>query len=160
MRTPGAWSIKTRTLGSILKKTRTPGEQVEIEDAESGSAIVEFVIFAIPIFLPLIIYLNSLGFLSSSELHLQNLARQSLRAFVTTEESESTFSDGLTRAEFVINEAQFEHSISISVNCWPQDCFTPGALAQLTLYQEIQTGDQNRRVIATVREYVDLWRNG
>ncbi len=149
-----------RTAGSLLTKIRTPHRREEIEDSERGSAIVEFVIFAIPLFLPLIIYLNTLGFLSSSELQLQNLARQALRAFVTTQESESTLSDGLARAEYVVNEGHLESSISLTVKCWPKDCFTPGALAQLTLYQEIQTGDQRRRVIATVRQYVDLWRNG
>ena len=49
---------------------------------ERGSASVEFVLLALPLFIPIFIFLNQFSQLSSQEMALQTLARESVRAFI------------------------------------------------------------------------------
>ena len=51
---------------------------------EEGSATVEFVLLAIPLFLPILIFINHFATLSNSELVARTLVRESLRAYVTS----------------------------------------------------------------------------
>lgn len=57
-------------------------------ESESGSASVEFVLLAIPLFLPILIFLNHFATLSNSELIARTLVRESLRAYVTSPNNE------------------------------------------------------------------------
>ena len=52
---------------------------------EEGSAVVEFVALAIPLFIPLFIYLNQYSVHSDKEANLRTLGREMARAFVTRE---------------------------------------------------------------------------
>ena len=52
-------------------------------ESEEGSAIVEFVVLGLPLFLPLFIFLTSLTQISSDQRIVQSLARQVARGFVT-----------------------------------------------------------------------------
>ena len=52
--------------------------------SEEGSASVEFVLLAIPLFLPILLFLNHFATLSNSELVARTLVRESLRAYVTS----------------------------------------------------------------------------
>ena len=47
---------------------------------EGGSAIVEFVALAIPLFIPVFIYLNSFASVSGNEAVIRVLAREGVRA--------------------------------------------------------------------------------
>ncbi|MSY37789.1 MAG: hypothetical protein F2639_06120, partial [Actinobacteria bacterium] len=47
---------------------------------ESGSAIVEFVVLAIPLFIPIFIYLSNFASVSGNEAIVRTLAREGLRA--------------------------------------------------------------------------------
>ena len=51
---------------------------------ESGSATIEFALLAIPLFLPISLFLNHFATLSNSELVARTLVRESLRAYVTS----------------------------------------------------------------------------
>lgn len=52
---------------------------------ERGSASVELVVFAIPLFVPLILLASHLTVVSASKVEMAHLARTSLRAFATAE---------------------------------------------------------------------------
>jgi len=52
--------------------------------AENGSAIVEFLLLAIPLFVPLSLFLASINSASSLNIQAKNLARQAVRAYVTS----------------------------------------------------------------------------
>lgn len=52
---------------------------------ERGSASVELVVFAIPLFVPLILLASHLTVVSASKVEIAHLARTSLRAFATAE---------------------------------------------------------------------------
>mgnify|MGYP000939196656 FL=1 len=52
---------------------------------EDGGAIVEFVALAIPLFLPVFLYLNSFSSISANEVIARSMAREVLRVYVISE---------------------------------------------------------------------------
>ena len=52
---------------------------------EDGGAIVEFVALAIPLFIPIFIYLNSFSSISANEVIARSMAREVLRVYVISE---------------------------------------------------------------------------
>ena len=52
--------------------------------SEEGSAVVEFVLLALPLFIPITMYLSAVQSNSNINRDLHNLARQSARAFITS----------------------------------------------------------------------------
>ncbi len=57
---------------------------------EEGSAIIEFVIYALPLFIPLIIYLTAVNQSAQIQYEARNFARQLARAYVTSPSAEFT----------------------------------------------------------------------
>jgi Flp pilus assembly protein TadG len=58
---------------------------------ERGSASVEFVALAIPLFIPLFIFMNSFASLSDGQDSLRTLAREAARGFVTSSNDEIAY---------------------------------------------------------------------
>jgi Flp pilus assembly protein TadG len=58
---------------------------------QRGSASIEFVILAIPLFIPLFLYMNTFSSVSDDHERLRTLARESVRAFVTSANDEIAF---------------------------------------------------------------------
>ena len=58
---------------------------------EQGSASIEFVLLAIPLFIPLFLFMNSFSAVSDQQEGLRTLARESARAFVTSSEDRTAF---------------------------------------------------------------------
>ena len=69
--------------GDFVRSIKTFGK------SEEGSAIVEFVVLGLPLFLPLFIFLTSLSQISSDQRIVQSLARQVARGFVTAPDEET-----------------------------------------------------------------------
>ena len=61
--------------------------------SEEGSAITEFLILTLPLFLPLIIFLSDFSILTNREVNYQTIARQAIRAFVSSEDVSQGTSD-------------------------------------------------------------------
>ena len=57
-------------------------------DDENGSAIVEFIMLAIPLFIPLAFYLTSISQISTLEYDARNYVRQVARVYVTSPSQE------------------------------------------------------------------------
>lgn len=127
---------------------------------EDGSASVEFVLLAIPLFIPILIFLAQFENLSSSELIARSLVRESLRAFITSDNPWSASNraeqvlaagakaQGLTREEF--------DSIDLDFQCSEIPCLSPGGRVQATL--KLKIGNQNREVVARAEEYISPWQ--
>ena len=122
---------------------------------DEGSAILEFVAIAIPLFIPLILYFGVLNERVQENLSLQNLARQVARAYVTAP-NEMLAGD---RAEAVLSafrgsdqSGKTQRQISISVDCSKQPCLTPDARVKVTLRLE-PSGPA-----ASDTQVVDAWR--
>ena len=127
---------------------------------ESGSASIEFVLLAIPLFLPILIFLNQFSHLSSSELIGRNLVRESLRAYVTSNNPESARGRALqtlyTGAGAEGLSSSDVDSLQLSFICSKDPCLSPEGRVQATLRMRI--GDQNREVISQAVEYISPWQ--
>jgi Flp pilus assembly protein TadG len=56
-----------------------------IGNTDSGSATVEFVLLALPLFLPIFIYVTQFAEISNKELSARTLVREVVRAYVASE---------------------------------------------------------------------------
>lgn len=127
---------------------------------ESGSASVEFVALAIPLFVPILIFINNFSELSSSEILARNLVRESLRAYVTSDNP--LFAD--FRAEETLRIAARESGLSqdqissmnLSFSCSQSPCLSPGGRVQASLKMRLHR--QSREVSAQAIEYISPWQ--
>jgi len=126
-----------------------------------ASAITEFLIFTLPFFVFLFfittnVYQNSLA---TSE--AKNLARQSLRAFITSPSNELAEVRANQVIDFYRNSLSVQNAavreFEIKFTCTRNPCLSPGGTVIATLEVLIK-GDQPRRIFGTAMEYVDLWR--
>ena len=121
----------------------------------NGSAIAEFLIFTLPFFTVFLILMTQIHSKSMALLESNNLARQAVRAFVTSPTAELA----MIRAYQVIdvyksNLAQEVHrsrQINLTINCQEFPCFSPGNMVSAT----VSIGRLSK---STASEYVDLWR--
>jgi len=127
---------------------------------DSGSASVEFVILAIPLFLPIFIYLTQFAELSNSEINARSLVRQIVRAYVASE----SIDEARFRAEVVLNYGAerlgFSRSdiasMRLSFSCSADPCLTPGARVRGNL--ALNSPISHRVVQVSAQEYVSPWQ--
>jgi len=143
------------------------------ERDDEGSAVVEFVLIAAPLFIPALIFFLALHNAARTEIDLSNVARQSLRAFVTAE----NLSEGHERVKFVLDqfvalEASDNSSKSsnqrftYNISCGAEKCLTPGTLVRIELFLALNDDvlgigavNRNRKAVAVAQGYVDKWRS-
>jgi Flp pilus assembly protein TadG len=103
---------------------------------DTGSAIVEFVILAIPLLIPIIMYLNVVHESSTINSDLHNLARQSARAFISS--NDESFEGVRLQNLLAIFKSKIliPHGISdtptLQVECSATPCLTPNARVRVT----------------------------
>ncbi len=129
-------------------------------ESESGSASVEFVLLAIPLFLPILIFLNHFATLSNSELIARTLVRESLRAYVTSPNNEVApnrawqvlsvggKAEGLSTEEISNLDLNFE--------CSETPCISPGGRIRATLKMKLPS--EARFVTAKAEEFISPWQ--
>lgn len=127
---------------------------------ESGSASVEFVLLAIPLFLPILFFLNHFATLSNSELVARTLVRESLRAYVTSPNNDVApgrawqvvtiggRAEGLTEPQI--------SSIDLNFQCSATPCISPNGRIRATLKMPLP--NQGRVVTAQAEEYISPWQ--
>jgi hypothetical protein len=126
-----------------------------INKSDEGSAIAEFVIFTLPFFTAFLILITAIQNQSMAISESKNLARQSVRAFVSSPNENLA----MVRAFQVIEiykskrsrSANEERAIELNLSCAFYPCFMPGNLVTAT----IKVGNDQT---ASASEYVDLWR--
>lgn len=126
--------------------------------AEDGSASVELVIFAMPLFIPLLMLASHAMAVSSSKIETSHLARTALRAFVTAPSTPL----GHARIQQVIKVSDsrelddFGNSSRFSylIECRQLPCIQPSNRVRITL-KDVKTGVG---VAATL--YTDQWIKG
>lgn len=127
---------------------------------DAGSASVEFVILAIPLFLPIFIYLTQFAELSNSEIKARSLVRQIVRAYVASE----SLDDARSRANVVLNYGAGRMGFSqsditsmrLTFSCSADPCLTPGARVRGNLTLTLPTS--HRLVQVSAQEYVSPWQ--
>lgn len=130
--------------------------------ADRGSAILEYLIFTLPLFLPLAIYLQSINQHSQLQFNIDNYARQIARAFVSSPSQEAT-SLRMGEIEQIFAASIFpKYGIkelpTYRISCAANPCLTPRAMIEVQV--TAHAVGQRAEITAVVRQYVDAWRNG
>lgn len=127
---------------------------------DGGSASVEFVTLAIPLFLPLFIYLTQFAELSHSEIQARSLVRQIVRAYVSSQ----SLDDARSRADIVLNYGASRmgfgssdiSAMRLTFSCSADPCLTPGAKVRANL--TLASPRSHRVVEVSAQEYVSPWQ--
>jgi Flp pilus assembly protein TadG len=116
----------------------------EIFRDERGSASVEFALLAIPLFIPLFLYMNNFARMSDSQDSLRTLAREAVRGFVTSSTDEVAY--GVAR-EIVSQGAALlgykdsldKGQIQLHIDCSASPCISPNTRILITLTQSVNS---------------------
>ena len=126
-----------------------------LKKSDKGSATAEFVIFTLPFFTAFLILITTVSSKSLAISESENLARQTVRAFVTSPSADLA----MARAYQVLEIYKSKRSpsgnqmrqIELDISCSFYPCFSPGNMVTATI-----TVGKNEK--ASASEYVDLWR--
>jgi hypothetical protein len=147
----GIWSVDFKSL--FAKTFRNL-------KSDTGSANIEFVLLAIPLFVPILIFIGHFAELSNSELLARNLARESLRAYVTSENPlvASFRANQVLRkgAQVAGLESSDIDNIELKFNCSMFPCLSPGGRVQAIVTMKLP--NQNRVVQAEAIEFISPWQ--
>lgn len=154
---------KTLLVDKASERARSPRlrSYVRCIKNERGSASVEFVLLALPLFIPIFIFLNQFSNLSSQEMALQTLARESVRAFVESNSDQS----GGALVNQVINVGGAKlglkpdeiSEIESEIKCSKTPCHLSNGRVRITL--TLETGDGGRVIQASAQQYFSPWSN-
>lgn len=126
---------------------------------ERGSASVEFVALAIPLFIPLFIFINSFAAMSDGQDSLRTLAREAARGFVTSSNDEIAYGVAhqiVTQGGLILGygDALRSGEIEMHIECSTRPCISPDSSVRIVLTRT----DQNRPdVRVSAIEYVSPW---
>ncbi|MEK6649020.1 MAG: TadE family protein [Actinomycetota bacterium] len=131
-----------------------------VKKEESGSATVEFVLLAIPLFLPVFIYLTQFAEVSNKEMSARTLVREAVRAYVASENlrvaeqrANVVLQYGADRLGF--SQAEIS-SMSLIFSCSTFSCLTPGERVRGDL--RLRLPISHRQVHVSAQEYVSPWQ--
>lgn len=126
---------------------------------ESGSAILEFVAIALPLFVPVIIFLSSFATASNDEFIVRTLARETVRAYIlsnndltATINARNTMETGARELGLDPNRTDDLH---FSIDCAGIFCISPDNKVEVTI--TLRSKDGKRVSTATARETVSPW---
>jgi hypothetical protein len=127
---------------------------------DSGSAIVEFVALAIPLFIPIFIYLNSFASVSGNEAVIRVLAREGVRAYVASDSDHaaravSQQAISLIAKNLGLSSAEIE-SLQVKYQCSRIPCLSANSRIRLTISY---LDEQSHRIIeASAQENISPWK--
>jgi hypothetical protein len=135
--------------------------QLQFGRKSDGSAITEFLIFTLPFFAALLLITLNVYQHSMAVNEAKNLARQSLRAFITSPNNEIAEARGNQVLEIYRNNLSQQdfstRDYEIEFQCSNNPCLSPGGSVSAYLKVSIN-GETRKDIIGTATEYVDLWR--
>lgn len=124
--------------------------------SQHGGAIVEFVALALPLFIPIFIYLSHYASISDQESVLRTLAREMSRAVVTSENdaiaervAEEVFYKGGSALGLV--DAIANGELRFVIRCKERPCISPNNEIEISIF----SSSMNRNISAV--EYVSPW---
>jgi hypothetical protein len=143
-----------------VPKADVPKADVPSEE-ERGSASSEFILFALPLFLPLIVLFMALNRSASIEIKQEMIARELLATFVSSRDDSSAFS----RANFLLDKYRQEDQklteMKYAVRCQLNPCIQPGAAVEITITSVALLagipGDEELVLTTSAQGYVDKW---
>jgi uncharacterized protein (UPF0333 family) len=131
----------------------------KLMSCDRGSASVEFVALALPLFVPIIIFLHHFASVSGQEEIARTLAREGARAFVTSSEQSSAaaaMSAVIFRAgrEIGLTDEEFNR-MAINLECSNTPCYSPNGKIVVTVH--FGATKEFRSVTASAQEYISPW---
>lgn len=127
---------------------------------ERGSASLEFSALAIPLFIPIFLFLNQFSSVSGNEEIARSLAREAVRAFVLSTSdreakyiSEQVVRVGARNMGFTEDEVE---NISLKITCNESPCLSPNSRVVATVIIPIKNSSRTTR--ASSQEYVSPWQ--
>ena len=127
---------------------------------EEGSASVEFVVLSLPLFIPIFIFLGQFSAVSSHEMVLQTLARESLRSYI--ESSNDVTGEALIRQVIEVGgknlglSQQEIRAIDVEMKCSKSPCHQPNGRVRITLRMDPSVS-HGRIIEAAAQEYFSPW---
>lgn len=126
---------------------------------ERGSASIEFISLALPLFIPLFIFLNSYSSMSDGEASLRSLARESVRAFVLAPNDETAHrvaGEVITKGAEVLGfgEELSSGALTYRIECEESPCISPDNTIRMKFSLALPNG---RIVNVQALEYVSPW---
>jgi len=127
--------------------------------SETGSATVEFVALAIPLFIPIFIYLNHFSSVSANEEIARSMAREILRVYVISENDDAARDLSGKATQLLARQWHLTDSEVVSLrtrmDCSRFPCLTADGRIKLTIsYTDEETG---RLVTASAQEHLSPW---
>ena len=131
----------------------------QLMKSERGSASIEFVALALPLFVPIIFFLHQFASVSGQEEIARTLAREGARAFVTSSNQSSAaaaMGAVIQRAgiELGLSEEEFER-MAINLECSSSPCYSPNGKIVVTVH--FGASKELRAVTASAQEYISPW---
>ncbi len=127
---------------------------------ESGSAAVEFVLFTIPLLVPLAIFLTTASVSGSLEMDMSNYSRQLVRAYVTSP-TDDVVAARLAQVDSAFQNKIFSHDAVIGnptfeVQCSIQPCMSSGGVISIRV--TARNSITQKTFTTESSEIVDQWR--
>jgi hypothetical protein len=128
-------------------------------NSDSGSAIIEFVVLAIPLFIPVFIYLSHFASVSVNEEIARSMAREVLRVYVISEGDSAAreFSGKTTQLlarQWHLTDSEMA-SLQTQMDCTHFPCLSANGRIKLTISF---TDEQTSRVVsASAQEHLSPW---
>ena len=104
---------------------------------DEGSAAVEFSMLAIPLFIPIFLYLNSFASLSFTEITARSLVRQMVRAYALSDNpvsAETNTYKVLAIGGYALGYSQDQiRNSRVEISCDTEPCWRPGERVKIEL---------------------------
>ncbi len=127
---------------------------------EEGSAVLEFILLAIPLFLPIIFYLGQLGSLSAGEIKSRSLVREIVRAYVSADNENSARERSSIVMNYAANVLDFSakeiSTFEVNFSCSNNPCFSSGGRVRAIF--SFQPEGMGHKVQASAEEYISPWQ--
>jgi hypothetical protein len=126
---------------------------------EDGGAIVEFVALAIPLFIPIFIYLNSFSSISGNEVIARSMAREVLRVYVISENDNTARNLSSSATQLLARQWNLSpneiSTLRTHMDCSHSPCLSANGRIKLTIsFVDDQT---QRKVTASAQEHLSPW---
>lgn len=127
--------------------------------SNKGSASIEFVSLAVPLFIPVIFFLHQFASVSSEEQIARTLAREGVRAFVNSSGNDAAVIAmnaviGKAGKELGLSQNDFSR-MAVGLECSTSPCYTPNAKIIVTIH--FGATKELRAVTASAQEYISPW---
>ena len=105
---------------------------------DAGRASIEFLVFAVVVFVPLVFVIQSLWLIQASAIATEQASRDAVRVFVQHTTTASAASASQAIATHVAREHGLTTPLRLQRSCQPSNCLAPGALVTIRVTTDVR----------------------